>query len=123
MSTHITDRPPRLTMGDQAREIVALAGLAAEYADMPAAFITVSDVPGALHIDLQLDSPQDFEVWRAALGIDPQSVLLRLSGRDSWLSTEAGEYRGVSVGLAGFGVELTREQADEPRELRAAVAA
>ncbi|MFB7285494.1 hypothetical protein [Actinacidiphila glaucinigra] len=122
MSSQITGERSRLTMGDQAREIVALAGIAAEFADLPSAYITLNDVPGARNIDLQLDTPYDFEVWRVALGIDPQTVALRVGGMDAWLSTDV-EYRGVSVHLAGHGIPVAREQETEPRELRSAVAA
>lgn len=113
MSTQTIPKIYRSTMAEQAPLAVALASLAAEYSDLPAAYITVHDTHG-YGIDLQFTTAHDFEAWREALRFRAESVRLHVGSGRPWLAV-VGEYRGVRVVLSGFNVPVSAELAAVPQ--------
>ncbi|MFI1021303.1 hypothetical protein [Streptomyces olivaceus] len=113
-------------ISEQLPAIQALASLAQQHATLPEAYITLHapmpehGFPGK--VDLQMQSAQEFEVWREALGIDPDSVALHATLSSTWLAAD-GHHQGVTVHISGFNIPVTRLQADEPRDTTEAVSA
>lgn len=103
------------TMGAQRDALAVLAQLADAFAHLPLPYITVHTARTS-RLDLQLATPDEFEQWRAALGVDPGTLTLHTFGGCQWLKGEA-EYIGCTVQIAGHGVQLTDEQRNEPRDL------
>lgn len=105
MSIQIT----RPTLGAWQATANALVGLTTEFSGLPAPYIVIPTAYQS-QVKLQADSPADFELWRAALMVEPGGVGLRAFRGSVWLEAVA-QYRGVTVVLTGFGVPLTPEQA------------
>lgn len=105
------------TIGEQRDALAVLAQLADTFADLPLPYVVVH-TSSRNKVDLQLSTPDAFEQWRAALGVDSSTVTLHNFGGSQWLSADA-RYQGFTVDLCGFGVKLTKEQLNEPRELPA----
>jgi hypothetical protein len=96
------------TLREQQQAFAALDALAIAWPDLPAPYVTVHGHTPQ-QVGLQLDSPQEFEAWRSALGANPQDVVAHCRSRDAWLSVETRAH-GVAVRLTGFGLGLTAEQ-------------
>lgn len=105
-------------MAIQRPAFAALAELGRQFAGLPAPYITVHSTGG---IDLQLSAAEDFETWRAALQIPGSAVTLHDRGEWSWLAAD-GTFADFPIHLAGFGIALTREQIEQPRDLTAVAA-
>jgi hypothetical protein len=103
--------------------IQALASLAEQHPTLPEAYITVhtpfDSWPGK--VDLQLQAPQEFELWREALAIAPDNVSLHATRSSTWLAAD-GEHEGVRIHISGFNVPVSSVQAQAPRD-RSAVTA
>lgn len=91
---------------DQTPAIEALAELNQMFGHLPKPYITMNRFGGQL--GLQLDSPSEFEQWRTALQIAPDSVNAHSNESDAWLAAN-GVFRGVAVRLTGFGLVLPSE--------------
>jgi hypothetical protein len=106
------------TIAEQAPSLQALAGLAHMFSQLPSAYLMVhapyrTGLPSL--IKMQLNSPQDFEQWRAALQIAPADVDIHTKDKDTWMSADTVAH-GAPIHLTGFGVGLAAEQASEPRD-------
>lgn len=111
--SQITAPPTPTLASEQGAVITALSMLLAEFSDLPPAYVVV--YPRARGgFMLQLDTPQDAEMWREALGVDSQDILLKASGGMAWTQVDT-HYRGVRVHLTGHGVPLTVEMATAPQ--------
>jgi hypothetical protein len=88
-----------------------------QHEQLPDAYITIhapfDDWPSRL--DLQLDSPHDFEQWRSALAVPAADVKLHTTTSNTWLSADTA-HQGVTVHLSGFYVPLTHAQLNAPRD-------
>jgi hypothetical protein len=84
---------------------------------LPDAYITIhAPFKGSpARLDLQLDSPHDFEQWRGALAVPAADVKLHTTTSNTWLSADT-THEGVTVHLSGFYVPLTAEQLTAPRD-------
>lgn len=109
MSEQPTHPPVPGTLGSQMPALQTLVALADFCGSLPTPYITVSGVY-ANHVDLQLDNPADFEVWRTALQIPPAAVELHAYRPESWLAATT-VVRGITVVLAGHGLLLAVEDA------------
>jgi hypothetical protein len=98
-----TEQTTHPTIGGQAAVYDALAALARQWPDLPAAYTTVHTADGN-QAGLQLESPAEFEQWRAALGIAPETVEFHLFNGTAWLAA-CGTYCGVSLKLTGHGIQ------------------
>ncbi|MER5213657.1 hypothetical protein ABT063_24575 [Streptomyces sp. NPDC002838] len=113
---------PISAQSDAAEALVALISM---FGHLPGGYIKIFQQFTSLPVDLglQLDSPRDFEQWRAVLGITPSDVELCHDGVSGWLRAE-GVFRGVGVKITGHGVVLPAKQneqqaADEIAEVSA----
>ncbi|MVO87895.1 hypothetical protein GPA10_24840 [Streptomyces sp. p1417] len=113
MNEHTT-QPARSIppLSEQRPAVEALATLVEMFGSLPGGYITIHTRPfgGPVRLELQFDSPQDFEQWRTCLRIAPADVVLVASPGYTWLSA-VGRCRGVDVEITGFGVPLTYKQA------------
>ncbi|MFF3402153.1 hypothetical protein ACFYW6_27020 [Streptomyces sp. NPDC002659] len=91
------------TMKALAAPLRALRMLAAEFPDLPAAAVHMSDVyPERLSLALH-DDLGAFEAWRAALDISPDAVALGSQSEGMTLRLNAEtEYCGATVLLSGY---------------------
>ncbi|MEU9558038.1 hypothetical protein [Streptomyces fumanus] len=92
----------------------ALAGLVAEFADLPRPYIYLNTTVPV--VGIQLSDPAEFELWREALAVPPAGVDLVVTAGGAWLSVD-GRFRGVEFHLTGHGVPLSVEQSQAPRSL------
>lgn len=105
----------------QRSTIQLLNDLATQHPELPAAYITVNQPwhgrPSSM--DLQLQTPTDFEQWRIALGIAPARVSLHSHGRGSWV--EAGTVlESIRISISSHGILITEDQLAAPRTVEAA---
>lgn len=127
MTTETTTGSPGLTDRciDQAKTALALLNLIRRHPTLPAPHITIHEPAPSIdrpsRLDLQLDTPADFEAWRAALYVAPGGVTLHLSASHVWLAVDTW-HAGIRVHLSGFNVPLTAVHAQAPRD-RSAVTA
>ncbi|MEU8717520.1 hypothetical protein [Streptomyces sp. NPDC048663] len=118
MTTDLTDAPPVApdSIGAQQPAVQALAALAAQYPGLPASYITIHSPfelrPGRL--DLQLETPQAFELWRDALEIPAADIELHATVGNCWVSavTQVGD---ATVELSGYGIRLSLKELTAPR--------
>ncbi|MER6517334.1 hypothetical protein ABT246_10745 [Streptomyces sp. NPDC001553] len=83
--------------------LLVLGVFAGHFWHLPAPTVSVSNVfPDQLDLDF-FDAPADFEAWREALGIDPQSIStpVQLSKGNRVLTVEA-EWGGAQLRLRSF---------------------
>lgn len=119
MTTEITEQAARFTAPDpgeiveQTAVFEALIALKEMLPALPRPYITIYS-SGSEGFNLQLHHPSHFEVWRTALQLLTGPITLNASGESVWLDT-SGVFRGVPFRLTGFGVPLTREQAETPQ--------
>lgn len=97
----------------------ALAALVAEFAELPRPYVYLFTT--RLVIGIQLDGPQEFELWREAMGVPSAGVALHASAGSVWLAAH-GRFRGVEFDLSGHGVALSQEQVSAPRGAEAVAA-
>lgn len=109
MSTQITV-PPAAPIGEKTEVFEALTVLSYAFRDLPTPYVTIHSTKRS-GFDLQMESPQDFELWRAALGIDSAAVELKSGSGSVWLDADF-DFRGIPASLSGFGVSLSREVAE-----------
>lgn len=96
-------------IGWQRPAVQALADLIDLHPALPEAHITIHVAyKNPAQIGLQLETPQDFEQWRSALGIDPADVTLHVTVGNSWLAADAVR-ESTRVHITGFGVLLAAE--------------
>lgn len=98
----------------QASAIQMLTELIVQFGDLPSAYIAVHTWQGKSTIDLLLNTPDDFEKWRTALGVDAAGVDLHVAGRGSWVEVETVR-DGIKINLSAHGIMLTVDQLDAPR--------
>ena len=121
MTTETTTQQSALTdrIVEQTGAVLALLNLIRRHPGLAAPYITVHapmpeyDAPAKL--DMQLDTPSDFEAWRSALAVDPSGVALHTSASSVWLAADTW-HAGTRVHLSGFNVPLTRTHAEAPRD-------
>ncbi|MFE9764658.1 hypothetical protein ACFYPC_09025 [Streptomyces sp. NPDC005808] len=113
-----TENSSQLTV--QRSAIQVLADLTVEHPELPAAYITIrapwQGEPSRL--DLQLDTPTEFEQWRTALGIPSADVVLEPYGRGSWVTVHT-VHEGISVTLSAHGILITQDMLTAPRTVDA----
>ncbi|MFJ1869919.1 hypothetical protein [Streptomyces chartreusis] len=126
MTTEVTDTTTQISetriaqfVGHQPA-IEALAELVQMFRHLPKPYITLTR--STAQLGLQLDSPSEFEQWRTALQIAPDTVDALSSETDAWLGAD-GVFRGVTVRLTGFGLVLPQEQTETTQASDEAVAA
>jgi hypothetical protein len=109
MATETTAPNPQIT--GQADALALLLSLTQEFGHLPAAYLKIHAPMYSFPawVGVQLDSPQAFEQWRAALELAPAGVKLRATPEYVWLSAE-GVFRGTRIEVTGFNVPLTPEQ-------------
>lgn len=95
------------TMADLAAALRLTRLLAADFPHLPAGHLHVDDIcPDQLVMSFHKGFG-DFEAWREALNIDPDSVTHKLSGGDSTVVLRAVAKRdGVRVELVAYGPNL-----------------
>ncbi|MFG2307626.1 hypothetical protein ACGFS9_02885 [Streptomyces sp. NPDC048566] len=100
----------------QLSSLQLLLDWAAQKPELPAGYITVNRPyrGGPAMLDLQLNTPSEFEQWRAALGIAPARVSLHPRGRGSWVEAST-VIDGIRVTVAAHGILLTEDQLSAPR--------
>lgn len=118
MNNKITAPHTPTLASQQGAAIAALSMLLTEYSDLPPAYITMHPRADTAFI-LILDNPQDAEIWRTALGIDPATVDLGFGDGRVWTQIMT-TYRDVPVRLIGNGVPLSAETAEARQEAPAA---
>lgn len=111
MSTQVTQEPRTLAQQMPAAE--ALVGLTKMLGHLPAPYVVVHSTPPV--IALQLNTPSEFETWRTALQLAPDTVTLHAYVDTAWLAADT-VFRGVEVHLTGHGLPLTLEQAETVQE-------
>ncbi|MGW2692419.1 hypothetical protein ACWC3Y_11215 [Streptomyces sp. NPDC001296] len=113
MATEITE-PTTRPISSQGDATDALVALIETFGHLPSGYIKIHrpvlTVPATLGI--QLDSPQNFEMWRTALAVPPSGVTLHATTDDYvWLDADA-VFHGVAIHLTGFNVPLSAQQAN-----------
>ncbi|MFD4559012.1 hypothetical protein ACFWP5_32615 [Streptomyces sp. NPDC058469] len=95
----------------------ALVALIAAFGHLPGGYLRMHRQFGSSPVELcmQMESVQDFEVWRVALGIAASDVELKSnSSGNAWLKAQ-GSFHGVVVEVTGHGVAVPVED-DEPKQ-------
>lgn len=98
----------------------AVRHLTIHFGELPAPYLTMHTYPGSgTTVNVQLDNPTAFEMWREALELDADDVTLFPNGDESWLKVEgtvrtatAGGTR-VPVSLTGFGLSVVSARETE----------
>jgi hypothetical protein len=82
----------------------ALRTLAVDFPDLPAPTVGMTTIyPKQLELALH-QGLGPFEVWRAALGIEPDAVRFReQSDGRTWTLTALGEFAGAEIKLTAYG--------------------
>jgi hypothetical protein len=111
-----TTAPPASPISGQRAAVQALMDLVDQHEQLPDAYITIHAplVGVPVRLDMQLDTPHDFEQWRSALAVRAADVKLHTTTSNTWLSADT-THQGVTVHLSGFYVRLTAEQLNAPR--------
>lgn len=109
MNTNRIGSPYPASIGEQRPAVDALVRLAAMFGTLPPAYITVTTT-ARNQVDLLLDSPHDFEVWREALGVPTDSVSWHVHSGSVWIAA-AIEVHGAVVKMSGHGVPVSSELA------------
>lgn len=115
-------------IGAQGPAADALVELVKMFGQLPGGYVKIHAQRFAscpVKLEFQLEAPHEFEQWRAALAIAPDSVQLASGASYVWLAAE-GMFHGVAVSLTGFGVPLSAELVNTPQvvdETASAVAA
>jgi hypothetical protein len=92
-------------MTSLATAVDALSLLVVKFATLPVADVALSPIyPGQVTVSLHWDLA-DFEAWRAALDIAPESVSVRDLPEHLSLSAVA-QFAGVEVHLKGYGAPI-----------------
>ncbi|KAB1983417.1 hypothetical protein [Streptomyces triticiradicis] len=95
-----------LTLAGLSVPMRALRTLAAEYGDLPVPHVLFSPFfPERLDLSLH-NGLGEFEVWRAALDIDPEQVEFREQAGDTWTLRATAPYAGAEVRLIAYGSAL-----------------
>ncbi|MFE6482432.1 hypothetical protein ACFVGN_05755 [Streptomyces sp. NPDC057757] len=104
----------------QGSAIQVLADLVGQHPDLPAAYITIREPwQGApSRLDLQLDTPTEFERWRTTLDIPSADVDLEPYGRASWVTVPAVR-EGIKMVLSAHGILITDDMLTAPRTVDA----
>ncbi|OKH91457.1 hypothetical protein AB852_28240 [Streptomyces uncialis] len=79
-----------------------LLTLTERFADLPVPYITVYKT-GVAQLRVQLDSPAEFEAWRAVLEVPTDAVALQRHAGGGWLEAKT-VFAGVTVDLTGHGI-------------------
>ena len=120
MTTEITEATTNPISG-QLPAIKVLAGLIEQHPHLPAAYVIVHEPFGdRVQLNLQV-AGSEFEVWREALGIRPEDVVLHFTPSHTWVAAD-NYRREIRVHLSGFTDPLTLDQANAPREIEGATA-
>ncbi|WP_234376270.1 hypothetical protein [Streptomyces sp. CB01201] len=90
-------------MADLSAAVRALQSLVAEFPELPAGAVSVTDIWDD-RLELALHNGLDaFEAWRAALGISPTAVVLRTQGAArTWCLHGEAAYAGATVRLVAY---------------------
>jgi hypothetical protein len=114
VTTDSTATPP---ISRQRATVQVLADLIDAHPSLPEAYIVVhaplGSGPG--RFDMQLQSPWEFEQWRAALDIPAEKVALHGNGGSVWLDANI-THHGFHINVSGFGVRLFVEDLRAPRD-------
>lgn len=112
MKTETTARISR-----QRSAVEVLGKLTDLYDSLPSGYITIQrpwgDQPSEVHLGLH--TPDDFEQWRAALGITPDAVVLHFLAANSWVEA-ATSHDGIPLGISAHGIRLTADEFTAPRD-------
>ena len=108
---------PTGPIADQLSAVQMIESLINDFPNLPDAYITIHQPwrGSPSKLSLQLDTPNCFEQWRAALGIDGDNVALHPYGRDSWVNAQT--VRGsIHISISAHGISLTEDQVKAPRD-------
>ncbi|MEV6020958.1 hypothetical protein [Streptomyces sp. NPDC051997] len=95
-----------LTLAGLSVPMRALRTLVAEYGDLPAPTVGVTTIyPERLELSLH-KGLGEFEVWRAALDIDPGQVEFGEQAGNTWTLIATAPYAGAEVHLIAYGSAL-----------------
>ncbi|MDQ1047385.1 hypothetical protein [Streptomyces sp. V4I2] len=96
-----------LTLNDLTVPMRALRALAVDFAYLPAPAVSMSRIyPKRLELSLH-QGLGPFDVWRTALGIEPEAVRFRAQGDGrTWSLKALGEFAGAEVELVAYGDAL-----------------
>lgn len=103
----------------------ALASLARMFPALPGGYVVVHApmrYAPAPRIGLQLDTPQAFEQWRAALQIAPADIDLLSNSHGAWLAATA-VFHGIEMRVTGHAVPLSHDVASTRQQQDATVTA
>lgn len=101
-----------LTLDDLSVPLRALRLLAANFGHLPAPVLNMTDVfPNRLNLSFH-NGLYEFEAWREALGIEPESVTYGAqNGGRTWVLKASWKYAGATLELTGFGEAPAPENA------------
>ncbi|MEU2450087.1 hypothetical protein ABZ605_08510 [Streptomyces sp. NPDC012765] len=86
---------------------MALSSLTDMYAGLPTPpYVVIHTFAGVSAVDLQLDTPYEFEQWCTALTVPVEAIDLLTHSGTSWLAAVA-VFQGVTVKLSGHGIAVT----------------
>jgi hypothetical protein len=119
MTTETIERitPALSPVSAQGAAAEALVALIAAFGHLPGGYLRMHRQYGSAPVGLgvQMESPQEFEVWRTALEIDATDVKLQSNSDGvAWLKAR-GSFHGVEVELTGFGVAVPVEHDELPQ--------
>lgn len=103
---------------EQQKAVQVLLELIGQHEGLPAPYIIVHapfpKYQEPAKLDLQLDGPDTFELWREALGAPTGGVRFHTTSSNSWLAVDF-EHDGVGIHLVGFTAPMPVQRAHEPR--------
>jgi hypothetical protein len=109
MSEQPTGGRSAATIAEQLPAIESLAALAGMLGHLPGAYFTMHHV-FANRLDVQADSPADFEVWREALQVPAETVELHTYKGGTWLKART-TFHETEVELTSHGLLIDPDDA------------
>jgi hypothetical protein len=109
MSEQPTGGRSAATLAEQLPAIESLAALAGMLGHLPGAYFTMHHL-FANRLDVQADSPADFEVWREALQVPAETVELHTYKGGTWLKART-TFHGTEVELTSHGLLIDPDDA------------
>ncbi|MFI8360775.1 hypothetical protein ACIGD1_11505 [Streptomyces sp. NPDC085612] len=83
----------------------ALTAIGAADTNLPTPYVSVHTFQGVTTIAFQLDTPHDFEQWRAALSVPVEAVELTSHAGMDWLFVKV-LVQGIELKIRGYGLSV-----------------